>query len=247
MCHKRSFSLVELLVVISILAILTTLLNPSYSKMVNMTKRISCLSQLGQINQIQNIYADDHNGRYPASNPYNRRHLPSTWDKVTLYDPLTLTYGLKMSHFICPAKGIKPGLIRSGPWEGDMSIKYAYIAGLQNSNGNSYSESPAVAKLEISQNNAQDVVLADLNMSFYNYDRGIYNHSRDLSTEGVGSKNENLATMLYRLDGGNRISNDGSGQWIDVEQMGKDDQQPDLNDLTTAKYSHWTNLRPYYW
>lgn len=245
--RKRPFSLIELLVVISILLILISLIQPSFLSMINHSKRISCLTQLGSTHQTMVLYAEDFANLYPESNPRNRRHLVGMWDKTTLYDPLTQTYGLKAETLICPAKNLKPGTIRSGPWEGDMSLRYAYIAGVLNSMGRSYSTNPNIASLNLLQNQSSDIVLADLNMSFFNYDWAIYNHSRDFSTDGVGRKIESLPNMLNLLDGGNRISNDGSGQWVSVHEMGKNDQSPDAQDLTTAKYSHWSNLRPYYW
>lgn len=73
----KGFTLVELLVVISIIAILLSVLMPALSKARNNARRIACASNLHQWGLVIGLYATEHNGgimetlRWPGSNsPY---------------------------------------------------------------------------------------------------------------------------------------------------------------------------------
>ncbi len=63
---KRAFTLVELLVVISIIAILATLLMPALAKAKEKARRASCIQTLRQINLSLNLYATDNQDTYLA-------------------------------------------------------------------------------------------------------------------------------------------------------------------------------------
>lgn len=63
---RRCFSLVELLVVISIIAILTSLLLPALKKARATTKRIACVSNMKQIGVAQMAYAGDSDEFLPG-------------------------------------------------------------------------------------------------------------------------------------------------------------------------------------
>ncbi|MHB1158504.1 MAG: type II secretion system protein [Phycisphaerales bacterium] len=74
MCHPRplhGFTLVELLVVISIIALLLAILLPALNKARDQAKAISCLSRQKQIGTYFGMYLNDSNGVYPKvqSNP----------------------------------------------------------------------------------------------------------------------------------------------------------------------------------
>lgn len=60
-----SFTLVELLIVISIIAILATLLFPSLSKAMSKARSISCISNMKQLGMVFNQYSVDFDGRMP--------------------------------------------------------------------------------------------------------------------------------------------------------------------------------------
>lgn len=63
---KKRFTLLELLVVISILAILAGLLLPALGKAKSKGTMIDCASQLKQLGLAIYLYADDNNSRLPC-------------------------------------------------------------------------------------------------------------------------------------------------------------------------------------
>ena len=65
----NAFTLIELLVVIGIIALLMAILLPSLAKTRSMAKRISCGSNLRQINMAMNIYLGDNEQTYPSADP----------------------------------------------------------------------------------------------------------------------------------------------------------------------------------
>jgi len=94
---RRGFTLVELLVVITVLTILMALLLPALKKALDASKSIACISNLKQCGTTLIYYTNDFNGRFPkcsqisgfspnlmviysgAGNPYDFRTYLAWW------------------------------------------------------------------------------------------------------------------------------------------------------------------------
>jgi len=70
MKRKKWFSLVELLVVISILTILSTLMIKSLNKTLMRSKTISCQQNLRSLGQAASVFTDDNNFKLPSKGYY---------------------------------------------------------------------------------------------------------------------------------------------------------------------------------
>ena len=119
--HHSAFTLVELLVVIAIIAVLASLLSPTFRKAVDAAYRTSCSSNLRQIYVFTTLYAADHQGLimpgWAGMHPNTVRHIfvSSTSQKGLKgryqinFGPLIAEgYTLDYRHFFCP------GHFRSG-------------------------------------------------------------------------------------------------------------------------------------
>jgi prepilin-type N-terminal cleavage/methylation domain-containing protein len=66
-CHLRicAFTLVELLVVISVIAMILGVLLPALNKAKQRAKSMVCSSNIHQISMASLMYTQDHDGRFP--------------------------------------------------------------------------------------------------------------------------------------------------------------------------------------
>jgi len=64
--NKKGFTLIELMIVIAIIAILAAILVPNFVKARAQGQLTACKSNLKNIGTACEMYAADHNGRYPA-------------------------------------------------------------------------------------------------------------------------------------------------------------------------------------
>jgi prepilin-type N-terminal cleavage/methylation domain-containing protein len=65
--RRQAFSLIEVLVVISIISLLLSILLPSLRKARDVALRVGCASNLRQIGLGMNMYLDDHDNTYPCA------------------------------------------------------------------------------------------------------------------------------------------------------------------------------------
>ena len=65
---RSAFTLVELLVVVAIIALLVTMIVPSLSRVVELGRKVHCLSGLHQLGVAGHAYKSEH-GYYPPENP----------------------------------------------------------------------------------------------------------------------------------------------------------------------------------
>ena len=116
---KSKFTLVELLVVVSIISVLAAMLLPALGSARERARRISCLSNLRQTYMAAVIYSDDSGdslpepGIYPKNQEYT--NITSSWgNSANLLSLATQSHGNTLG-------------IRTGWWNFLVGTKYTYI------------------------------------------------------------------------------------------------------------------------
>ncbi len=108
--HRTSaFTLIELLCVITIIAILASLLIPAIGTVSQRADSIKCSNNLRTIGQAVQLYLGDHNQNFPMINPASGTLIyssttPGVTDMLTAFSP----YGITSSTLQCPSD-IKQG------------------------------------------------------------------------------------------------------------------------------------------
>ncbi len=86
---RGGFSIVELLVVIAVIGMLTTLIFPVARYGIEESRRAGCLSNLRQMVSAAHLYAADHDGRFPPGSQFEQDGLlviMHAWDYSTIRD-----------------------------------------------------------------------------------------------------------------------------------------------------------------
>lgn len=116
--RRRGFTLVELLVVISIIALLIALLLPALARAKQLAVRIQGASNMRQIGIALHEYADAYRGQYPlaviANFNFANSNLGAPYNE--LYQPVAGLYALYASSYSVatpnsPLTSIKPGFL----------------------------------------------------------------------------------------------------------------------------------------
>ena len=113
------FTLVELLVVISIIALLLSILMPSLQKARNAAARVVCLSNLNQIGLGTHVFANDHDGVIPTFAGSQSTQLDKNYHQLWYSwpgllqpyitgKPLDPTKGYDTNIWWCPADKVSP-------------------------------------------------------------------------------------------------------------------------------------------
>lgn len=84
---KKHFSLIELLIVVAIIAILTSLLSPALRKTLESARMVQCMNNCRSVHTAMTLYCDDHAGRFPDYHVYSW-----TWmGKATYWGTMDVT------------------------------------------------------------------------------------------------------------------------------------------------------------
>jgi prepilin-type N-terminal cleavage/methylation domain-containing protein/prepilin-type processing-associated H-X9-DG protein len=117
--NNPGFSLIELLVVISIIAALLALLIPGLGRAKNLAKRTQCASNLHQIDIAMHLYVNSNDDIYPCPNSPNYILWPGRkWRPFIAPYLGGHIYGNNPSVLLCPSDKVAPQI-----WE---STSYSY-------------------------------------------------------------------------------------------------------------------------
>lgn len=137
--RTRGFSVVELLVVVSLVAAGFGALMPAVGKAREAAGRVRCASQLRGIGQAAYAYAADHGGRFPmgyVTRPVSGRaafpaFVAGNSEGVSTEFEVWQRYGVGERQWVCPGAGYE-----SGRWGGTamwgpiVGVGYVYVGGL---------------------------------------------------------------------------------------------------------------------
>ena len=94
---SRAFTLVELLVVISIISLLMAILMPALSKVRRQSRAVKCLANLHQWGLIWQLYTQDNDSSFPSGSMDDEGWIRGTW--IIALRPL---YNTKEEIMRCP-------------------------------------------------------------------------------------------------------------------------------------------------
>lgn len=97
----QGFTLVEMLIVITIIALMVTILFPVFSRARENARRTACVSNLSQIGRGLQMYSQDYDGRYPC---------PASNGTTYGWAQTILPYMKNAQIFQCPSEGTKADL-----------------------------------------------------------------------------------------------------------------------------------------
>ncbi len=110
---KSGFTLLELLVVISIIAILAVSLTPAFARAREAARRATCGQNLGQIHKAVTMYETDNGGTYPSLAQAGASGTASytQGDAQGALNLLYRQYTDDVRIFSCPSKQIAPSIL----------------------------------------------------------------------------------------------------------------------------------------
>lgn len=259
MNSKKGFTLMELLVVISIIALLLSILLPALTKVKKIARRTVCSSNFRQIGLINQTYASDHGTYLPRfANNFEDvyKNKGKSIDAVVPYlmpemiwDYLNNSYQTEAKFWICPSllgSGGKEGFLADSldndelkSWADSTGFRrywigIAHLTGIQNVVGAEPSTLEVSAYSPLDKNINNKLLAVDLNIKW----------AREWS---------NTSSVVAHLgrkgwpEGGNRLYADGHVEWVSPDSMAEDDTP--IEERNRGKFDHWKGGpgREYYW
>lgn len=111
---KRAFTLVELMVVLAVIAIISTITFGVISNTVSSNRRAQCAANMAQIYGALRLYSQDYDGQFPYFNPVETG-VSSANIPQTIEDPLTPEIEMKSGlwRLVQYANGTKTGYLKN--------------------------------------------------------------------------------------------------------------------------------------
>lgn len=115
-CSKQGFTLIELIVVLTVVSVLASVIGAFASRSLAMAYRLQCASNLRQLGFATQLYLRDNDGYPPAWQNSSSRWM----DLVKPY----LSGGTKSSAFLCPCDQTRTKV----RWDSDITMSYGMNA-----------------------------------------------------------------------------------------------------------------------
>lgn len=143
----KLFTLIELLLVISIMALLSALLLPALSKAKESGKRVTCSSNMRQLYQGAFFYATDWNDWLPISSGsyqhiyyiYQYIKAPLNEGRESVATCSTIFFGKPTGLYFCPSLSVPPQ--KSPTWEGGTNTASFYFSNYAVTRGDNTTDS----------------------------------------------------------------------------------------------------------
>lgn len=107
--RPSGFTLVELLVVVSIIVLLVSILTPSLARTREFTRRATCGSNQRQILTGAIGHATDHEGKFPRTHrngPTSTGTDHTSWTSQVVLEDFLERRGINLTEFVCPNLGL---------------------------------------------------------------------------------------------------------------------------------------------
>lgn len=127
---RQAFTLIELLIVITIIAILAAILFPVFAQAREKARQTQCLSNCRQLAIATQVYAQDYDETFLTlwfytNNDYQRNPLFQRYN-VFMWAPLLMPYVKNKDIFRCPSGPINPPSFQGGPPEDTYIVNLGY-------------------------------------------------------------------------------------------------------------------------
>jgi prepilin-type N-terminal cleavage/methylation domain-containing protein len=265
MRSKKAFTLVELLVVISIIALLLSVLMPTLQKARQQAHKIRCGSNFHQVYLISQLYSNDYKAWIPrwvsgGGDPTAGRE-PGIGQPVIsvipflmhadFFDYLKKSYGTQAKFWVCPSlvsNSGKLGFMRDSDFQGNKLPEWgsssnntlSYYTGIARLNGlvnMTLADPVTVPESSLSPiDGGTKVLAADLNIKW----------NRNWTDIDSVISHIGRASGVRLPAGGNKLQADGSVKWVQPSTMALGNTL--LDSTSQGKFKHWAGHgRDYYW